>query len=337
MLVMVTGGSGQVGGALLKVLTPLGSVAAMGRNDFDLARPDRIASALDRTSPDLIVNAAAYTAVDRAEDETEWAFRVNAEAPAAIARWSARRNVPLIHFSTDYVFDGVGSRPWREDDTTNPMSVYGASKLAGEEAIRTAGGPSLIIRTEWVYAAKGTNFLRTIASLAKQDKELRIVADQFGAPTSARLIADVVASMIGPGPVPLAHRFAASRGLINVAATGETTWHGFTVAIVGGLKERGVTLAVESIVPISTGDYPTKAKRPTNSRFDLTRLGEVFRINTPTWHAGLEVELDQLALEFTDPTLSWRERDNGNASRLICRSNLSVSQTDPRVGRRDAN
>jgi dTDP-4-dehydrorhamnose reductase len=309
MRIMVTGVTGQVGGALFKVLGPkapgsealaaVDSVVAASRDRLDLAQPDRFAAALDRIAPDLIINPAAYTAVDRAEDEKDIAFRVNAEAPAAIARWAAAREVPLIHFSTDYVFGGTGSRPWRENDPTNPLSVYGASKLAGEEAVRAAGGPHLIIRTSWVYAPNGANFLRTIARLAKERRELRIVADQFGAPTSARLIADTVASLVLPGPGTLAERFAASAGLINVAASGETSWYGFAVAIAEGLKVRGVTLAVEGIVPIATADYPTKAKRPANSRFDLTRLREVFGIATPEWNAALAVELDQLALELT--------------------------------------
>jgi dTDP-4-dehydrorhamnose reductase len=298
MRILVTGVTGQVGGALVKALEPVGSVIASGRGILDLAQPDRIASSLDRFSPDLIVNAAAYTAVDRAEDEKEMAFRVNAEAPGAIAQWAAGRGVPVIHFSTDYVFDGAGTRAWREDDPANPLSVYGASKLAGEEAIRSAGGPHLIIRTEWVYAARGTNFLRTIARLATERKELRIVSDQFGAPTSATLIADAVAGIVGTGGARLADRFAAAKGAVNVAASGETNWHAFAVAIAEGLKERGVTLAVESIVPIATKDYPTKAKRPANSRLDLTRLRLAFGIDTPRWDQALAIELDLLASEL---------------------------------------
>ncbi len=299
MLVMVTGGTGQVGGALLRVLTPLGSVVAPDEAEFDLSRPERIAATLDRINPDLIVNAAAYTAVDRAEDQSEIAFIVNAEAPRAIAHWAADRRIPLIHFSTDYVFDGAGTRPWREDDPPSPLSNYGVSKLAGDVAVRAAGGPHLVIRTSWVYAAIGTNFLRSILRLAKERKELRIVADQIGAPTSARLIADTIARMVGPGSSVLADRFAAAQGLVNVAASGETSWHGFAVAIVEGLKARGVTLAVESIVPITTQDYPTKAKRPANSRLDMRRLCQVFGIITPRWDRALDVELDLVAGELS--------------------------------------
>jgi len=300
MRIMVTGVTGQVGGALLKVLAPAGTVVAADRSALDLARPERIAAALDRVAPDLIINPAAYTAVDRAEDERELAFLVNAEAPAAIAAWAAGRSVPLLHFSTDYVFDGAGHRPWREDDPTNPLSVYGASKLAGEQAVRSAGGPHLIIRTSWVYAASGVNFLRTIARLAKERRELRIVADQYGAPTSARLIADTVTSAIIQGPEKtVVERFAAAAGLLHVAARGETTWYGFAVAVVHGLKARGVPLTVENIIPIATADYPTKATRPANSRFDLARLRELFSISTSEWQTALAGELDQLAGELS--------------------------------------
>jgi dTDP-4-dehydrorhamnose reductase len=166
-------------------------------------------------------------------------FGWNGEAPGAVARWAAARGVPLIHFSTDYVFDGSGDRPWREDDPTGPLSVYGASKLAGDHGVRSAGGPHLIIRTSWVYDAVGSNFLRTIARLARERSELRIVADQIGAPTSARLIADVVSEILRNGGPRLAERFAAAGGLVNVAASDKTSWHGFATAIVEGLRARG--------------------------------------------------------------------------------------------------
>ncbi len=302
MRILVTGVTGQVGGALVSRLAGEGGarreVVAAGREVLDLSEPAAIADRLDQLAPDLVVNPAAYTAVDRAEDEKERAFRVNAEAPGVIARWAAARGIPLVHFSTDYVFDGSGERPWREDDPTGPLSAYGASKLAGEDAVRAAGGAHLVVRTSWVYAAKGTNFLRTIARLAAERRELRIVADQFGAPTSAAVIADAVAGILAPGGAPLAQRFATADGLVHVAAAGETSWHGFAVAIVGGLKARGVSLAVENVVPIRTEDYPTKAKRPANSRLDLDRLKRVFGIKTPSWDAALAVNLDRLAAEL---------------------------------------
>ena len=184
MRILVTGVSGQVGGALVARLPASATVLAADRSVLDLAAPQTIAGTLDRLAPDIVFNPAAYTAVDKAEDEPELAMRVNAEAPGAMARWAAARDVPLIHFSTDYVFDGSGERAWREDDAPQPLSVYGATKLAGENEIRSAGGTFLIVRTSWVYAAEGKNFLRTIARLARERSELRIVADQIGAPTS---------------------------------------------------------------------------------------------------------------------------------------------------------
>jgi dTDP-4-dehydrorhamnose reductase len=295
MRILLTGVTGQVGAALRAPLECAGALVAADRSQLDLAQPENMAAALDEVAPDLIVNPAAYTAVDRAEDERELAFRVNAEAPRAMAQWAASRGVPLIHFSTDYVFDGGGTRAWREDAATGPLSVYGASKLAGEDAIRSAGGPHLIVRTSWVYAAAGANFLRTIARLARERDELGIVADQIGAPTSAQLIADAVAKIVGKGGPPFVEQLHASHGLVKVAAAGESSWHGFATAIIEGLKARHVTLRVQTVRPIRTQDYPTKAKRPANSRFDLTRLREVFGVETPDWHLALARELDVLA------------------------------------------
>jgi len=295
MRILLTGVTGQVGGALREALSASATVIGADRSQLDLSQPEKIPPALDRFAPDMIVNPAAYTAVDRAEDEKELAFRVNAEAPGVIARWAVSRAVLVVHFSTDYVLSGRGSRPWREEDPTGPLSVYGASKLAGELEVRAAAGPHLIIRTSWVYAPTGSNFLRTIVRLAQERTELRIVADQFGAPTSARLIAKAVSTIILDDRHLLVKRFSAADGLVNVSATGETTWHGFATAIVQGMKSRGVTLKVQSIEPISTGDFPTKAKRPLNSRFDLTRLTNVFGITTPRWDEALAAELDVLA------------------------------------------
>jgi dTDP-4-dehydrorhamnose reductase len=295
MRILLTGVTGQVGGALLDPLQSLGSVVAADRDVLDLSAPDALAPVLERIAPDLIVNPAAYTAVDRAEDERELAFRINAQAPGALARWAAGRGVPLVHFSTDYVFNGAGTRPWREDDRPDPLSVYGASKLAGEEAIGSAGAAHLIIRTSWVYAATGANFLRTIARLARERNELRVVADQWGAPTSARVIADVLARILAADRTHLAERFAAAGGVVNVAAAGETSWHGFAEAIVAGLRARGRALAAAEVTPIRTADYPTRASRPANSRFDLTRLRQVFAITPPPWEAALATELDLFA------------------------------------------
>jgi len=251
---------------------------------LDLGRTDRIAAALEELAPDLIINPAAYTAVDQAEDERELAYYVNVEAPRAMAQWAAARGVPMVHFSTDYVFDGSGNRPWREDDATRPLSIYGASKLAGEIAVRDAGGSHLIIRTSWVYASAGRNFLTTIVRLARERQELRIVADQMGAPTSARSIAQALIAIIsGQGPHQhnsdlglLKRRFTQARGLVHVANDGQTSWHGFASAIVDGLRARDQQLAVQNITAIGTKDFPTKAARPLNSRLDMTRLQTVF-------------------------------------------------------------
>ena len=298
MRILLTGNSGQVGGALLPILADKHEVIAPSHEAFDLAKPDKLAAALDRFASDLVINPAAYTAVDRAEEEPELAFKVNAEAPRAIARWAARHKVPLIHFSTDYVFNGQGDRHLREDSPTGPLSVYGKSKLAGEDAIREAAGSHLIVRTSWVYAAQGSNFLRTIARLAREREELKIVADQIGAPTSARVIAEAVAGLIRVGRSDLPVRFADANGIVNIVTAGETSWHGFATSIVEGLRSRSVTLAVKSILSLRTEEYPTKAKRPNNSRLDLTRLHDVFGITMPTWQTALEPELDEIAREM---------------------------------------
>jgi dTDP-4-dehydrorhamnose reductase len=298
MRILVTGVSGQVGGALVARLPASATVLAADRSVLDLAAPQAIAGMLDRLAPDIIFNPAAYTAVDKAEDEPELAMRINAEAPGAMARWAAASDVPLIHFSTDYVFDGSGECAWREDDVPQPLSVYGATKLAGENEIRSAGGTFLIVRTSWVYAAEGKNFLRTIARLARERTELRIVADQIGAPTSAALIGDVAAGMLSEGMEALRELCARAGGVVHLGASGETSWYGFAGAIVDGLRARGVTLAVERIVPIAAKDYPTKAQRPRNSRLDLRRLQTLLGITPPLWQNALAPELDRLAQEF---------------------------------------
>jgi dTDP-4-dehydrorhamnose reductase len=246
----------------------------------------------------LIINTAAYTAVDKAEDEPELVRIVNVEAPGTMAIWAAGRSVPLVHFSTDYVFGGGGERPWREEDKPAPLSAYGASKLAGEEVVRAAGGDTLIVRTSWVYAAEGTNFLRAIARRAGEQCELRVVADQIGAPTSAALLADAVARMLNGGIDAFRASAAKASGLVHLTASGETSWHGFAEAIVEGLRARGVPLAAERVVPIRTGDYPARAKRPANSRLSLERLRTVFGITPAPWQEALAPELDQLAREL---------------------------------------
>ena len=297
MKILLLGGNGQVGGELRRSLAPLGDVVATTRSgtledgarceraDFDA--PGSLPGLIERIAPDIVVNAAAHTAVDRAESEPDVAFRANAEAPKAIAEACARGGIRLVHYSTDYVFDGRGTRPYREDDPTTPASVYGASKLAGEEAIRASGASHLILRTAWVYAAHGRNFLRTMLRLAGERDELRVVADQSGTPTSAALIAGVTAQM-------LVQQFVRS-GTWHLTATGATSWHGFAEAIVQGAHARGLIARMPRVSPIATADYPTPATRPAYSVLDCSALQRDFGIELPAWQDGLARTLDELA------------------------------------------
>jgi dTDP-4-dehydrorhamnose reductase len=294
MRILLTGVTGQVGSALCAPLCEFATVLQTDRGQLDLSQPATLSSALDQLKPDLIINPAAYTAVDLAEDERELAFLVNSDAPAAMAQWAARHNVPMLHFSTDYVFDGSGEAAWREDDMPAPLSVYGASKLAGERAVIDSGCRHLIVRTSWVYAAQGKNFLRTMARLARERKELRVVADQFGAPTSARIIADAVVKILRKELKGSGELFKDEGGVIHVSASGVTSWYGFADAIIAGLKRRGVKLEVERWIAIATSEYPTKATRPQNSRLDHQRLNNRYGVVMPSWQAALALELDEL-------------------------------------------
>ena len=292
MRILLTGASGQVGSALLPLLRTRGTVLAPTEMDFDLSKPAAVAAQLDELKPDFIVNPAAYTAVDKAEDEVDLAMLINAEAPGAIARWAAASNVPLVHFSTDYVFDGSGDRAWREDDLPGPLSVYGRSKLAGEEAVRRSGAPHLVVRTAWVYAAKGANFMRTMVRLARERETLRVVADQMGTPTSARSIAAALTGILDQGISNLPAAFARGGGVVHLTNSGSTSWHGFASAIVDGLRGRRVALKATEVVAITTADYPTRAVRPANSRLELTRLQTVYGLSPLTWQEALAMELD---------------------------------------------
>jgi dTDP-4-dehydrorhamnose reductase len=301
MRILLTGVTGQVGGALRVPLSAIGIVLAPDRTMLDLSSPNGIGAALDAMAPDLIVNPAAYTAVDRAEDERELAYCINATAPEMLARWASSHHVPIVHFSTDYVFDGSGHRPWREDDPTAPLSFYGSSKLAGEKAVRQACGTHLIVRTSWVFASRGRNFLQTMVRLACLQTQLRVVDDQFGAPTSARSIAQSLVSLLEGGIGTMNQRFTRAGGLVHLTSSGDTSWHGFASAIVKGLSDRGIDLAAKQVVPIKSSQFPTRAKRPGNSRLDLSRLANVFGVTMPGWRDVLDRELDELVKHERGP------------------------------------
>ena len=296
MTSLVFGGNGQVGQELLRALATLGDVEATTRSgtlpdgrtclQSDFGDLEAVLAVLDAVRPVRVVNAAAYTAVDKAETEADAARAANAETPGAIARWCAAHDVPLVHYSTDYVFDGSGSRPYRPDDATAPLGVYGASKLAGEEAIRVAGGRHLIFRTAWVYAAHGQNFLCTMLRVGAERDVLRVVADQIGTPTPAALIADVTAQILRADDP--------RSGTWHLTATGETSWHGFAEAIFDGAVARGLIARAPTVEAITTADYPTPAQRPAYSRLDVTTLEHDFGIALPTWQAGLDGVLDTL-------------------------------------------
>ena len=290
MTILLLGANGQLGQELRRALAPLGTIVATTRSgalpdgsgceiaDFD--QPASLTALLDRLQPTVVVNAAAYTAVDRAEHDGDAAFRANAQAPGVLARWCAQAGVPLVHYSTDYVFDGQGTRPYREDDATAPLGVYGASKLAGEAAIREAGGRHLIFRTAWVYASHSANFLRTMLRVGAERDVLRVVADQVGTPTPAALIADVTAQVLQHG--------GGLSGTWHLTAKGETSWHGFADAIFTEAVAAGVLARAPTVEAITTAEYPTPAKRPAYSHLDVAKLEKEFGITLPSWHEGLK-------------------------------------------------
>lgn len=303
MRLLVFGGNGQVGTELRRALAPLGEVLATTRSgrlddgtaclaaDFDA--PDRLPALVEATAPDIVLNAAAWTAVDLAEQQPDAAFRANAHAPGALARACATRGVPFVHYSTDYVFDGSGTRPYREDDPTAPLGVYGASKLAGEDAVRAAGGTSLIFRTAWVYAEHGKNFLRTMLRVGAERDRLRVVADQIGTPTPAALIADVTAAVVAQ--VMAIEPAARSGGVWHLTAAGQTSWHGFAEAIFAEASARGLLPQAPVVEAIGTADYPTPARRPAYSCLDTRRLRSDFGLVPPDWRTALAEVMGRLA------------------------------------------
>ena len=278
MHILLLGKTGQAGFELHRTLSPLGLIIAPGRQELDLTNEQAVDNYLAQTKPNLIVNSAAWTAVDAAETQQAGAQRLNADLPAQLARYAAANNARLVHYSSDYVYPGTGTAPWQETSTTGPLSVYGQTKLEGDEAIQKSGADHIIFRTSWVYGTRGNNFMKTMLRLAESKTELSIVADQIGAPTPARLIAQVTA---------LAIHSKLESGLYHLAPTGETSWQGFAKEIFC-LTGKNTTAN-----PIPTSDYPTPAKRPLNSRMDVTNLQQALNIQLPDWQSQLALTLNE--------------------------------------------
>ena len=299
--ILLTGATGQVGGELLNTLSSLGEVIAPPRSTLDLADIQSIRNTIRTLRPRWIVNPAAYTAVDKAESEPELACAINRDAVRAIGEEAHTIGAGVIHFSTDYVFDGTGTTPYIETDPTNPVSVYGASKLAGEQALAQSAAAHLIFRTSWVYGARGKNFLLTILKLARarEHEHLRIVGDQHGAPTWSRDLAQMTAHVISQAETDtkgqdLTAALADSSGIYHASGAGETTWHGFAAEAVRRLREREPNTRFAEIEAITTAEYPTPAKRPANSRMNCAKLEQRFNWRMPDWRESLGKVLAEL-------------------------------------------
>jgi dTDP-4-dehydrorhamnose reductase len=296
--VLLLGANGQVGWELRRSLAPLGEMIALDRQalgDADFAQPESLAALVDRVAPDAIVNAAAHTAVDKAESEPELATALNATAPGVLARAAARSGALFVHYSTDYVFDGSGTQARNEDAATGPLGVYGRTKLAGEQAVRESGAQHLILRTSWVYGARGQNFPKTMLRLAQERSELRVIHDQVGAPTGADLLADATAHALRALKAQ-----PALAGTYHLVAAGETSWHGlarFAIDTARALRP-DLPWKVSRIDPIPTTEYPTPARRPLNSRLDTTRLQAAFGLQPPPWQDGVQ----RMLTEFLTPS-----------------------------------
>lgn len=291
MRILLFGASGQVGRALQRGGLAAHEVLAIDRQGReglggDLADPAAVAATVRTVEPDVVINAAAYTAVDRAESEPAIATAVNADAPTAMAQAAARVGAWLVHYSTDYVFDGSGTRPWAETDLPAPQSVYGSSKRAGEQGIRASGCRHLILRTSWVFGLEGGNFAATLLRLFAEREELRVVADQTGAPTSAEWLASLTAHML----TRLGDRTV--HGTWHAALAGATSWHGYAEHLLAGARARGIPAVTRAIHPIASADYPTPARRPLNSRLDCAKLDRTFGFARPDWRDAVDVWLD---------------------------------------------
>jgi len=294
MLILLTGKNGQVGFELQRALAPLGEVIAVDQSECNLADQNAVRSLVGEIRPDIIVHPAAYTAVDKAESEPETAFAINGVAPGILGEEAAKINALVVHYCTDYVFDGVKQAFYTEDDLPNPQSVYGKSKLAGEQALRQRIKNHLVFRTSWVFGAHGNNFAKTMLKLAAERESLNVVADQFGAPTSAALIADVTAQIVGQYQRQGRQDFPF--GLYNLVAGGETTWCDFAKTVIKAAHDAGKPLKLnpENIRPITTAEYPLPAPRPANSRLATHKLEKTFGLRLPPWQEGLNHVLQQI-------------------------------------------
>jgi dTDP-4-dehydrorhamnose reductase len=283
--ILLTGKTGQIGWELQRSLAPLGDVVALGTGDMDLTSLDSIRKAIRESKPEIIGNAAGYTAVDKAEAEPDLAMQVNAVGPGVMAREARRIGALLVHYSTDYVFDGTLDRPYVEKDAPHPLNAYGESKLAGERAIEAVGGAYVIFRTSWVYAARGHNFVRTMLRLARERTELRVIDDQIGAPTWARAVAELTAQALATGDGNL-DNLRRKSGLYHLTADGATSWFGFAQAILAEAKAtRGNDLA--KLIPVPASEYPAAARRPANSRLDNSRFIATFGLTPRPWNSML--------------------------------------------------
>ncbi len=297
MKILLLGQNGQVGWELQRSLAPLGEVLALDRHSTvhcgDLSQPERLVQTVRNWRPDVIVNAAAHTAVDKAESEPDLARCLNATAPAALAQAAAEVGAWLVHYSTDYVFNGQGVQPWQEGDVTGPLSVYGQTKLEGEQAIAASGCKHLIFRTSWVYAARGGNFAKTMLRLAGERERLTVVDDQHGAPTGADLIADVTAHAIRQ---VIANTASALAGTYHLVASGETSWHGYASHVIAQARhiQPALDLKVIDIAPVSTSAFPTPAQRPLNSRLSTHKLQQAFGLVPPPWQQGVNRMLAEI-------------------------------------------
>ncbi|WP_062810820.1 dTDP-4-dehydrorhamnose reductase [Alcanivorax sp. NBRC 102028] len=291
--ILLLGKNGQVGWELQRALAPFGQLIALdraGQNGWcgDIGNLDGLRETIEHIKPDVLVNAAGYTAVDQAQSEPELAERLNHQAPALMAELMKAHGGCLVHYSTDYVFDGSGNQPWKETDSAGPLNVYGATKLAGEQAIQASGCQHLIFRTSWVYASRGNNFAKTMLRLAKERDTLNVIDDQIGAPTGAELIADITAHALRH-----CEQQPAASGLYHLAATGECSWYDYARYVIEWAKEAGLPLAVQAVNPIPSEAYPVPAVRPRNSRLNCWALTETFDLELADWKLGVQRMLQE--------------------------------------------